>query len=233
VLTGGTANVVVNSFDVYAAIQPADTVHFGPPHDWRQLSVAQARFPEDLDAIDIILADERDPFTVQVQTAQITITRDGTRNSPANMPPTVLAQMFLHGQAPMDGLRPVNLLQNSLGGVGSQMSPYAWLNGSVKASEWQLPFSNTNRVVFQNPAPGGSAQATWFNHRVKPIGTVTGEFNKLLARKNFSVKSVDDLEVRGGGGADNGVLSKYKGRYLAKIGARKIVTTPVKPNSAA
>jgi len=224
VLGGGTANFTIASIDIYAVIAPARIVHFGPPMKWEQVIVTQNPFPEDGYFLDAFLADERDAYTVFGQATQINVTRD-ERQSPANIPPPVLAQQFLDDSETIDGARPYNLTSNGFGGAGSQLTPISWLDGAARATEWQYPVVKRNRSIYQVLAAGGSAAATLLNWKILPVSRAFDELVKTCTRHGLRIGSGDELEVRGGGGADNDVLSDFKGRRLAKRpispGARK------------
>jgi hypothetical protein len=215
VLAGGTANFTVASIDVYCVIAPAQIVHFGPPMMWEQVQITQNPYPTDGYFLDGFLADERDSYTVFGQATQIVITRDD-RVSPANIPPPILAQRFLDDSETIDANRPYNITANALGGAGSVLTPYSWLDGAARATEWQYPITKRNRSIYQILAAGGSAAATLLNWKVLPVARAFDELVKTCTRHNLRITSVDDLEVRGGGGADNDVLSDFKGRRLAQ-----------------
>src|SRR6267142_3232327 len=145
-LANATAQLVLTSVDIYAVICPVDVVHFGVPHLWREIAVANNRFPEDGKFIDLMFADERDPYTVAAQVSQITIFRDD-RASPANLPVPIIAERFMEAWE-ADGNRPLNIISNGTGGVGSQWSPYAYTDAAVRSTELQLPVTRKNRTPF-------------------------------------------------------------------------------------
>jgi hypothetical protein len=216
VLGSGTINATIASIDVYCVIAPATLAHFGPGMIWEEIAITQNPFPTSGYFLDGLLADERDPYTVAAQVASVQVTRDN-RVSPANISPPILAQSFLNDQETIDGARPYNLTAGPGGvasGQGSQLTPYTWLDGATRATEWQFPVTTRERAIFQVLAPGGSAAATLLNWRILPIKRVFDELVKTCTRHNVMISSVDELEVRGGGGADNDILSDFKGRRL-------------------
>jgi hypothetical protein len=218
VLANGTANFTLASIDVYCVIAPATLAHFGPGMIWEEIAVTQNPFPTSGYFLDGFLADERDPYTVAGQVTSIQVTRDN-RVSPANISPPVLAQSFLNDSETIDGARPYNLTAGPGGvasGQGSQLTPYSWLDGATRATEWQYPVTRNERAIYQVLAAGGSANATLLNWRVLPIKRVFDELVKTCSRHNVIINSVEELEVRGGGGADNDILSDFKGRRLTK-----------------
>jgi hypothetical protein len=213
VLTGGTAVVTFTAVNVYAIVSPVQFVHFGPCHYMRNITLTQNRYSEDGKFWDLLWADERDPYTLEAQVSQVFMIRDG-RTSPSAIPPGKMAAVFQELSHPADGLVTADITKNTLGGVGSQVTPYAFISGDARTSEWQYnTITRRNRTLFQNLAPAGSANATILYWQIRPVAEQYPELVKLVNRFQLAINSVDDLQPRYGA-----VQSDFKGRYLALKG---------------
>jgi hypothetical protein len=206
---GVVVNIVMVTQNVYALVAPVLVTHAGPPLLYRSKAISQNQDTESGQFLDLFLADERGPATVEGQVSQITVTRDG-RGSPRNVKPTDLAQAFAATQGPNDGILPLDLTRNG----GTQFTPSIWVAGDIRSNEWELPVTNVARQYLQNLASGGSASATLLYWQVRPILEAQGQLQQLTNQFQVQVNTLDQLGVRGGGGADNNIGAIFKGRYM-------------------
>ncbi len=210
---GVVVNLVVTDVKVHALVQPVLVSHFGPLWYYRSRAINQSIDTEQGMALDLFIADERSPATVEIQVANVSIVRDG-RMSPRNISPTHIAQHFGESQFPFDGMGVTFDPTNNT--MGFQVTPYIWIPGDIRSTEWQLPAWAVQRQIFQNLAGGGSPAATFLFVQVRPIVEVQPQAVQLVNQFQVPVASLDQLAIRGGGGADNDVNKLFKGRYLQK-----------------
>lgn len=208
---GQASTVTVTDVKLFMVGVPVAVPHVGPAMYWRTKAVSQNIDIEYGPACDIFVADERAFATTEVQVQTYEILRDN-RSGPKNISPTNLAQTFARWAVALDAAAPLDLTSNS---TGSQFTPFIFLNGAVRSTEWQLPFYMQNRTVRQNLASAGSPNATFLFWQVRPITEVSAQAIALAAANGIMISSLDQLVTRGGGGADNNVAKMFKGRYIA------------------
>lgn len=208
---GGASTVVVTDVKLFMVGVPVAVPHVGPAMYYKSKSISQNLDIEYGPACDIFVADERAFATTEVQVQTYEILRD-QRSGPKNISPTNLAQTYARWGTNLDAAAPLDITANT---TGTQVTPFIFLNSAIRSTEWQLPFYMQNRTVRQNLASGGSPNATFLFWQVRPINEVQQQMIAIAAANGIAVSSVDQLIVRGGGGADNDVNKLFKGRYIA------------------
>lgn len=211
---GGASTVTVTDVKLFMTGVPVAVPHCAPAMYWRSKAISQNIDVEYGPALDIFVADERAFATTEVQVQTYEVVRDG-RSGPKNISPTNLALQYQRFHGTQDGTLPLDITNNT---TGTQMTPFIFLNGVIRSTEWQLPFYMQNRTVRQNLASGGSPNATFLFWQVRPINEVQVQMINLAASNGIQISSLDQLIVRGGGSADNDVNKLFKGRFIALRG---------------
>lgn len=211
---GGASTITVTDVKLFMVGVPAPVTHVGPAMYWRSKAISQNLDIEYGPACDLFVADERAFATVEVQVNNFEIIRDG-RSGPKNISPTNLAQHYpVWGVPSTDGVKPLDLTTTA----STPVTPLIYPNGAVRCTEWQLPFYMQSRQIRQNLANAGSPTATYLFWQVRPVNEIQNQAIQLAAANGIPISTVDQLVVRGGGGADNNVNKLFKGRYIATRG---------------
>lgn len=212
---GQASTVTVTDVKMFMVGLPVAVPHCGPAMYWRSKAISQNIDIEYGPALDVFVADERAFATTEVQVQTYEIIRDG-RSGPKNISPTNLATLYGEfGTGSADGILPLDITTNT---VGFSVTPFIFMDSVVRATEWQWPFYMQNRTLRQNLQSAGSPNATLLFWQVRPVNEVQVQMINLAASNGISISTLDQLIVRGGGGADNDVNKLFKGRFIALRG---------------